>query len=243
MIKIAICDDERQITTEIEKLVFRIAEKHMIKVDTEVYYNSLGLEENILGGAKYDILFLDIQMKNHDGIIAAHNIRKIDINVLIVYISGYSNLAEKVFEVNAFDFIRKPIDINRFEKCFLRAHNNIIMNAVNFQCHYKKEWLKFSIGEILYFESSKRKIKIYLTKENVEEFNGKMDEVAESLKSSKIPFLRIHQSYLVNFHFIRSFSRTEIRLVNGKTLPVSLERHNEIKEQYGKLLGGEISDR
>ena len=243
MIKIAICDDEILIATEIENLILDIAKKQMIEVDTELYFNASSLEESFLYGNKYDFLYLDIQMKDHNGIIAAQNIRKIDINVLIIYVSGYAKFVEDVFEVDAFDFIRKPIDIRKFEKCFLRACQKIVDNTTNFECHYKNEWLKFSIGEILYFESRGRKIRIYLVDGKKEEFNGKLDEVERNLKNSKLSFLRIHKSYLVNFHFIRAFARKEIRLVNGEMLPVSLDRYNEIKEKYGKLLGGEICDK
>lgn len=243
MIKIAICDDEIIVASEIENLVYSIAKKYMIEVSIELFYDTSTLEKSFSLRNKYDLLYLDIQMTGHNGIIAAQNIRKMDINVLIVYISGYAKFMEEVFEVDTFDFIKKPIDDSRFEKCFLRAYQKIADNSANFECHYKKEWLKFSVGEILYFESRGRKIKIYLVEGYMEEFNGKLDEVEENLKGNKLPFLRIHKSYLVNFRYIRAFARKEIRLINGKTLPVSLDRHNEIKERYGKLLGGEICDK
>lgn len=243
MIRIAICDDEELIASEIESLITDISKKYAIEVETDVFCNALNLEKEYLMGNRYDLLYLDIQMEKQNGIAAAKNIRIMDANVMIVYISSYTKFVEDVFEVDAFDFIRKPINIKRFEKCFLKAEESIVLHATNFECRYKKEWLKFSIGEIIYFESSGRKIRIHLVGDKIEEFNGKLDNVEIDLKNSKIPFLRIHKSYLVSFYFIRALSRTEIRFSDGKILPVSPERQNDIKERYGRLLGGEISDK
>ena len=95
----------------------------------------------------------------------------------------------------------------------------------------------------MYFESKGRKILVSLIDGRTEVFNGKLNEVEEKIRNSKniIPFLRIHQSYLVNFLFIRGFSKVKVRLKNGESLPVSEERHSEIRGKYSRLLGGEIS--
>ena len=92
----------------------------------------------------------------------------------------------------------------------------------------------------MYFESSGRKISIHTKDGNVEKFNGKLLEVEEQLKGGKIPFLRIHQSYLVNYHHIRSRSKTVVTLINGTKLPISEDRRKNFGKQYGKLLGGEV---
>lgn len=242
MIRIAVCDDEIKIAANIEKLILNFAKRKMIEVETSLFYSASSLEKSFSQGNKYDVLYLDIQMEDHSGIIAAQNIREIDVNVLIIYISGHVKFVEEMFEVDAFNFIKKPINIDKFEKCFIKAIVKISDRSLNFECHYKGEWLKFFVGEILYFESRGRKIKIYLSNGKMEEFNGKLDEVESKLKCSKIAFLRVHKSYLVNFIFIRAFARKEIRLINDKIIPVSLDRHSEMKERYGKLLGGEICD-
>ena len=72
-------------------------------------------------------------------------------------------------------------------------------------------------------------------------FNDKLSEVEKSLENGKIPFLRIHQSYLVNYILIKSRSKADITLVNGLELPISEERQKEFSREYGKLLRGEIN--
>ena len=76
MIKIAICDDEEIITSQIDNIIHEICDKEDIPVDLDVFYSGQRLEKEVKDGTKYDLIYLDIQMNNGDGITAAKNIRK-----------------------------------------------------------------------------------------------------------------------------------------------------------------------
>ena len=94
--------------------------------------------------------------------------------------------------------------------------------------------------EILYFESKARQINIHVRDGNKYVFNGKLSEVEKGLSSGKVTFLRIHQSYLVNYLLIKSRSKSNVTLINGEVLPVSEDRQKEFSKEYGRLLRGEI---
>ena len=81
----------------------------------------------------------------------------------------------------------------------------------------------------------------YIRKTGSITFNGKLSEIEQKMSDGKIPFLRVHQSYLVNYYLIRSRTKIEITLVNGKKLPISEERQKYFNQQYSHLLGGEIN--
>lgn len=179
-------------------------------------------------------------MANGDGITTAKNIRKMDENVLLIYASGYDKYMMELFRLDVFAFIKKPIENEYFESTFLDANRKICNQKLYFLFHYKKEEHKISCIDILYFESNGRKINIYVRNGSVEKFNGKLSEVEMWSGDGKIPFLRIHQSYLVNYHHIKSRSKTEITLIDGTKLPISEERQKNFGKQYGRLLGGEI---
>ena len=68
-----------------------------------------------------------------------------------------------------------------------------------------------------------------------------MSDVEKNLERGKIPFLRIHQSYLVNYFGIRSKTKSEVTLINGVGLPISEERQKKFSIDYGKMLKGEIN--
>lgn len=109
-----------------------------------------------------------------------------------------------------------------------------------FTFHYKNEEYKILCKDILYFESRGRKVSVYNRNGEIDSFNGKLSEVETKLLDGKIPFMRIHQSYLVNYHLIKSRTKTEVTLVNETRLPVSEDRQKEFNKQYSRLLGGEI---
>ena len=241
MLNIAVCDDDIPITGIIENYLEEMGKQYSINTDIDVFFDGLTLEHSITLGKKYDLIYLDIEMKTEDGITAAHNIRKFDPNVLIIYVSGYERYIRELFEVDAFDFISKPIDCVKFQKCFLRAYDCIINRKVYFEFQYRSENVKILLGDIIYFESKGRQIKIHIIEDKEEVFNEKLNIVEEQLSNSTMPFLRIHQSYLVNYHYIRGRSKTQIRMDNGIILPISEERQKTIGERYTSLLGGEIS--
>lgn len=68
MIQVAICDDESLVAHQLESIIWDTCNSAGIKVDTEVYNSGFALEKGILTGQKFDLIYLDIQMKNGDGI-------------------------------------------------------------------------------------------------------------------------------------------------------------------------------
>ena len=192
-------------------------------MNIDVFYSGRELKRQVTSGTKYDIIFLDIQMK--DGITAAENIRKVDDNVLLIYVSGYDKYMMELFRLDVFGFIKKPIDEEILTKTFLETYQRVCSKMVYFTFSYKHEEYKILCKEILYFESNARKVTIYTQNGEHYTFNGKLSEIEQKMSDGKIPFLRVHQSYLVN----------------GKKLPISEERQKYFNQQYSHLLGGEIN--
>lgn len=241
MLKIAICDDENVIVNEMEKILFDIGKKHKIQMDIDAFYSGQTLEKEVLLGTKYDLIYMDIEMKNGDGIATAGNIRKMDENFMLIYVSAYDKYALELFRLDVFAFIKKPIAPEAFVKTFLEVYQKICNKVFFFTFHYKNEEYKIPCKDILYFESNGRKINVYYLDGRVDKFYGKLSEVEEKVSKGKIHFLRIHQSYLVNFLMIRTRSKTVITLVNDKKLTISEDRQRKFAREYSDLLGGEIA--
>lgn len=240
MIKVAICDDENIVVSQIENIILNVCRRESIPVDTDVFYSGQELEKEIEKGENYDLIYLDIQMKNGDGISTAKKIRKMDENALLIYVSGYDKYMMELFRLDVFAFIKKPIEDIHFINTFLDANRKICNQKLYFSFHYKNEEYKFLCIDILYFESRGRKIYIYFKGGSRQTFYGKLLEVEAWVANGKIPFLRIHQSYLVNYHHIRSYSKKEITLIDGTKLPISEDRQKNFVKQYSTLLGGEV---
>lgn len=243
MILVAICDNDEGATFQIEELIESTYEKHGVEMEIDVYYSGEKLAEAISQGKMYDIIYLDIQMGGLDGLAVGKYIRKMELDSIIVYISEYIEYIESVFEVEAFEFIRKPISNEKFMLTLKRALNRLDRKQYFFDCKYKNYWIGIPIKDIVYFESSGRKINIHLKDNKMEIFNGKLDNVEIKLSNSPSLFLRIHKSYLVNLSYIRAISGKKARLINELVLPISDDRKDNVRKQYVKCLGEDISER
>ena len=237
---IAVCDDEKIVTTQIESIIYNICKKEHIEVDIDVFYCGTELAKEILKGKQYDLIYLDIRMRNGNGITAAEFIRKKDENVIIIFVSKHDEYMGKLFHLNGFEFIKKPIQKEFFKKVFMDAYKKILSGNVYFTFRYKSQEIKIPCKGIMYFESKGRQISIHIENGDVYVFNSKLGDVEMKLQEGKIPFLRIHQSYLVNYFYIRERSKTDIVLVDSSRLPISKERKNNFSEKYNCLLNANI---
>lgn len=241
MIKVAICDDDYLIAHQIENIIWSTCNREKIKVDTEVYYSGITLAQEVCIGQKFDLIYLDIEMENGDGISVAKSIREKDENAIIIFVSSYDKYMMELFRLDVFSFIKKPIDNDTFSKTFLEANQKICSKNFFFSFKYRNQEYKILCSEILYFESKGRQISTHEKSGEVCVFNGKLSDVEKNLEKGKIPFLRIHQSYLVNYFGIRSKTKSEVTLINGVGLPISEERQKKFSIDYGKMLKGEIN--
>lgn len=241
MIQVAICDDESLVAHQLESIIWDTCNSAGIKVDTEVYNSGFALEKGILTGQKFDLIYLDIQMKNGDGISTARNIRKMDENVIIIFVSSYDKYMMELFRLDVFAFIKKPIEQDSFSKTFLEANRKICSKNFFYAFKYRNQEYKIPCKDILYYESRGRQITIYERGGETYVFNGKLSDVEKNLEEGKIPFLRIHQSYLVNYLLIKSRTKSEVVLINGTKLKSSEDKQKKFSRDYGQLLRGEIN--
>ena len=219
MINIAICDDDLVFASKMEAMLLQISKKQMIKMNIEVFSDGSELWDDIaFGKNKYELLYLDIEMVRINGIEVARKIRENDADAILIYISAYDNYFIELFEVEP-----------------------LLKDETYFEYRFNKADYKIPINNISYFESSGRLINI-IHMDGKDKFYGKLNYVEKQLGDSKIPFLRIHQSYLVNYRFICKISFSHVTLRDGTVLQISEDRQKKIREQYNNLLVGDFLD-
>lgn len=241
MLNIAVCDDDLIFASKIETILYAISKRKLIDMDIEVFSDGSELWKSITSGKNFELLYLDIEMMKLNGIDLAKKVREHDTNVIIIYISNYDNYFIELFEVEPFRFIKKPVDEKIFLDYFYKAYERIIQNDVYFEYKFNKIPHKLMTKDIIYFESTGRLI-IIRHKIGNEKFYGKLNVVEKQLQNGKIPFLRIHQSFLVNYRFIREISFTKVVLNDGTELHISEDRQKTIRAKYNELLGGDFLD-
>lgn len=116
MIRIAICDDEIGTCSDIENMILDFADSHALQIETEVFYSGETLYRFLKSECVFDLIFLDIQLLEMDGILVGKQIREQLKNekVSIVYISSKETYAMHLFQVRPLDFLIKPITNEKY---------------------------------------------------------------------------------------------------------------------------------
>ncbi|MGB8452482.1 MAG: LytTR family DNA-binding domain-containing protein [Anaerocolumna sp.] len=229
MFRIAICDDENIICSEIEQVIMDYNITSLDEIDVEVFTSGEELGHYMKKGEEFDLIFLDIELKNINGVQVGKKIRDEMKNeiVQIVYISGKDNYYLELFEVRPMHFLHKPIEPERIIKDIEKAMELTGRLKKIFFYKHGHNTYKIEIKDILYFEAENRQVKMITTKAEIN-FYGSLEEVLREVE--KYHFLYIHKSYLVNYAHIIVFGHKELTMSNGVILPISQQRRRVILE-------------
>lgn len=237
MLNIAICDDNLSQATEIENHLLQLKEEYNIQMEIEVFSDGMELDKMVQSDVRFDIVYLDIEMKYMNGIETAKKLREVDQQALVIYISSHQSYVFEIFESRPFYFMRKPINWNDFDKWFELAYVECKEQKIYFEFTSCREQYRIKVQDILYFESSARVIKI-ICKDGQYEFYGKLKNIEKEIK--ELIFLRVHQSYLVNIRYIQGVSSNRVLLTGDFTVPVSENRRKYVKDTYSKQMWGKM---
>ncbi len=242
MLKIAVCDDDIRFAAKLENMILQEALQAGLSAETEIYSDGDTLVADMQKGYRYELIFLDIEMERLNGIRAAHIIREMDCSVLLIYVSGYEQYLKELFEVEPFRFLQKPLDDERFRRYFHEACERIGDTDAFYQFTFNKNICKVSLRDTVYFESRNRVVYIVMDNGTEEYFYGKLNDVEKQLEESRYHFLRIHQSYLVNYSYIKKMSFSDITIVTGGgkeiSLRISEDREKKIRAQLCGIASG-----
>lgn len=234
MIKIAICDDEKYYQKTINTILQNYLNELQIIFEIDIYKSGKELCALGIGLAKYDVVFLDINMEYYNGIETAKKIRKYNSDIYIVFVTSYVSYAVLGYEVEAVRYILKN-NIN-FQSALVECMDTILAKM-----RYKIDKIKFSflegeryisIEKILYVESKQHKVFFHIKGEKITLYSlyKKLDEIEKQL--DEYGFLRIHKSYLVNTDYIERLSNYKVVLTSEEILPIPKLRYKSVKENF-----------
>ena len=235
MLKIAVCDDEKNIRSYLISLI----REQNVKCEIAEYASA---EEYLSDGAEHDLLFLDIELDGvvmgMNGIGLARQIREREQGrqPVIIFVTGHEKYVYDAFDVDAFQYLVKPVDEQKFAEVFGRARDKILSEA-----EQRKKTLTIRHGgankvipldNIYYMESQGHKIMLS-TKDGRMEYYARIGELEEELRGR---FCRIHKGYLVNLACVDEYSKTEILLTNGDRLPLSKYKYEDFVRAYLRFM-------
>ena len=221
MLRIAICDDNKEHRKEIKNLVASILFE---QDDLEIESFSDGIDITALIDNNlffFDLILLDIRMPCVGGLDVAKTIRSNSLATDIIFITAYDEYVYEGYVYKAFAYLKKPVSPRKLTKeleryLFERENSSSSYLIINFNGNRQK----LNIQHIDYIESFKRKVSIVMGN-RVVEYYAKLDDIEQHCTNKMI---RTHQSFLVNLRKITQLTKTEATLENGKTIPIS-KRH------------------
>ena len=234
MLYIAICDDEKYFRIREEQLIKKYMEKKACKCKIDVFNSGkeiLDLKKTI---SQYNIIFLDVNMEEIDGIETAKEIRKITKDAYIVFVTAFVTYALEGYKVDAVRYLLKD------DECLEKSINECL-ETILYKMDYDKNKMLFEFQEekkeiyledILYIESNLHKLIFHMAGEDVTKYTmyARLDDINVLLQ--KNGFCRIHKSYLVNLRYVESVERYKVAFVNGGSLGISKSRYLDTRNEF-----------
>ncbi|MBR3470593.1 MAG: response regulator transcription factor [Lachnospiraceae bacterium] len=235
--KIAVCDDDKRDIVRLKKFIEAYDAENNIGFSVSEYESGTELLKAVSNGEDVNIIFLDINMDDMDGLSVAKKIREKMDDVSIVLVTAFMNYALDGYKVRASRFLIKDDLDKTFTECMDDICGEIRKKSkvITFSCVEGDMRLKAS--DIILIETSGHKNLIKLKNETYQIYE-KLDVLEEMLKG--YGFLRTHNSFLVNMAHIRGINSYVLTLDDGRQLPVPKARYKQVRQEYTLFLGKEL---
>lgn len=228
-LNLAICDDDTNDIAIMKKNILQ----YTIESDNNIVVSSYFSASDLLSDYKnhlYQIVLLDIEMPDINGMELARQLRDMDDDLLIVFTTSYPEYMHESFEVQPFQFITKPVDYTAIYKLFNNIIKKLYRNSksiVIIDTDSEKNFVP--LNDLLYISSMKEN-KLHLRYQLTD--RALISKAEKRLSSHG--FVSPSRGFLVNLHHIRSINSTRLLLNNGFELPISRRRSKELQNIYSQ---------
>lgn len=232
--KIAVVDDSREDAQNLVTYLKQFQSDKKVLLEIHIFYASFDFLEEYHG--EYDVIFLDIEMPGSNGMEVAKEIRTKDQAVGIIFVTSMAQYAIEGYEVNAIDFMVKPVGYFNFasklEKAF-RFYENRVQQEILISS--KDGVYKLSLSEIYYIEKE-RDFLVFLTQKDRIRERGSIKDLKHKLL--ELPFSECTSGCLVNLSYVKRIGKDFISLSTGVELPLSRRLKKQFSEAYIHYMGG-----
>ena len=233
MIRVGILEDDEHSATLLKENIERFQREQGETFCISIFGDAMSL---LAADIAFDLLFFDIEMPGINGYEAAERIRARDKRVRIIFVTNMVSYAPKGYEVEAMDFIVKPVEYGSFFMKMKRAVQYIKTNLPRYISIRKdKKLLRYELGELMWVETDTHTL-IYHFAECVVTARGKLAELESEL--AECGFARCNSCYLVNFAYVSVVDGLSVYLLDKTELRISRSKKKEFLSRFGAYLGG-----
>lgn len=225
--KIAICEDEKYFRDGLAEQVKSYFTNYPL-ASLDLYEDAESLLRAYEGGARYDTLFMDIELPGISGTAAAAQIRDIDIRHAIVFITNYAGYTLAAIEAEPVGYLSKPVTDDdlyaMLDKCVRKY------KVLNGRVIWPGETgpVSIRIRDIVYLQSYDKKVKAHLIDGQYIIVDKKLKDIEQELKMWL--FERCHKSYIINLFYVQNINQNIILTKTGATLPLSWRLTKKVKQ-------------
>lgn len=236
VMKIAICDDEEAQIGLAGRLIHSWSEKSGQPVEV---YSFRCAEEFLFRWSEdksFDLLFLDIQMKDVTGIELAKTIRESDEKLIIIFVTGFTEYVFQGYDVSALHYLLKPVKEKDLFICLDRAKSILDVNDEKYLVFTAEgDNVRVRLSDIKYVEVMAHYINIY-TKNDTYNLKKSISNFEKELDTSL--FIRCHRSYIVNLCYVDRITKADAVLDDGRLVPISRQKWDGFNQAFIKYFRG-----
>lgn len=222
---IGLLDDDVSSLEQLKEFIERKAQEEHICCEIDTFSESRVFLNRYT--AAYDLIFLDIEMPGEDGLAVARTVRRSDPDVGIIFVTNMAQYALNGYEVNAIDFIVKPLEYFSFSYKFSKALSFCAKRqGKTFLMQREDEVFRVPLSEIYYFEKDRNYI-VYHTRQG--EFRRRGSLAEQETEFLKEGFARCSSGCIVNLAYVDKVSQDTV-WVAGDPLAVSRSRRKELMD-------------
>lgn len=233
MIRIAIVEDDSESARQLQDYLRQYQRETGTAIETTLFSDGDEITEDYRPG--FDLIFMDILMQFKDGLTAAREIRRVDPEVLIVFLTNMAQYALQGYEVEAADFLLKPLSYpafrQRLERLLRRRRRT---EAQYITVPVKGGFRKLDVSHISYVESRDHELTFHAGSEQV---TSSLSMRAAEEKLTGCSFFRGNNSYLINLAHVEGV-QDGCALVGGQALRLSRPRRRAFLDALAGYLGG-----
>ena len=225
---VAIVEDNTSSAKNLQSHLARFEKETGIDIRSSVYKDGIDFIANY--ASQWDLVLMDIEMPVLDGMRTAKKLRELDKDVLLIFVTQLAQYAISAFEVDAMDYMLKPVNYYAFYLKMQRVVHKLKSKSREFiTIKNKSSVKKIAIDDIRYIDIYGHTL-YYHTAEGTFPSTGSktLKELSEDMK--KYGFQRCSQSYLVNLKYVKSFDKETVTIYNEGPLPVSRQMRKEFMQ-------------
>lgn len=236
LIEVVLVDDEQLQLAYMKKLVTQAAETLELKVEIRQYLSGEAFLFALEDHPTWNLAFLDIEMEELNGMEVARIVREKAPQLELVFATAYAEYAIEGYEVQALDYLLKPINLEKITRVLKRYLEEQPEDSAYIVEEIDGETTRLNLEDILYVEANMGEVIIALTdkelssKKSLSEFEELLDE----------RFVSTHRSYLVNLQYVSRLLKKDVALSNGKQIPLSRRKANDVQTAFINYYKGSV---